>query len=279
MAVSLLFTGFTRHPKILRAGEPAAWMFVCLLEHCAEHGTNGLVADYVIDGLPLKNVKGRLAHLLASDERHGPLLVRVDGGYEIHDYLNWNKPAAALAEQVRAKSEARAKAGRKGADSRWGGGRLDGKGDGKGDGKPIANGMATGWQSDSSSPSPSSSSSLVSPASAVKEPREAEDEDLSDLQKQTIAQLATDIHSMRPGIDTPQLEAQMTRCAKAGKSWPRIAIAMIACALDPETKFASRIHLPDGYWWRDSDSRTQAALKRWVKAGHRNPAAQLGVAG
>lgn len=275
MAVSLLFTGFTRHPKILRAGEPAAWLFVCMLEHCAEHGTDGRVAGYAVNGFGLKNVKGRLAKLLESDGTHGPLLHKVDGGYEINDYLEWNQHAAALAEKARAKSEARAKAGRKGADVRWGGGRLL-KPDDKSDGKPIANGVTNGWQADGPSPGPGprSSSGLESPASAVDE-RDPSELDLSDLQKQTISQLAADIHAIRPGIDTPQLEAQMTRYTRAGKSWTRIAIAMIACALDPETKYAVRVRLAEGYWWRDSDPRTQAALARWIEAGHPNPAMAL----
>jgi hypothetical protein len=269
MAVSLLFTGFTRHPKILRAGEPAAWLFVCMLEYCAENRTDGFVADFALDGFALKNIKGRLAKLTYADERHGPLLHRMNGGYQINDYLEWNRRAADLAQKEREKSAARAAAGRKGAQSRWGN-----KLDSKPDGKPIANDMATGSQTDGSGPGPGPLVvGIEGPSSAVDRREPLATADLSDLQKQEIDKLAANLHALRPGIDRTQVEFHLTRLVVLGKqSWPHIAAAMIACVLDPETRLANRISLATGYWWNLADSRTQRALGRWMQAGHSNPA-------
>jgi hypothetical protein len=277
MPVSLLFTGFTRHPKLRRAGPLAGWLFVCMLEYCAEFGTDGLVPDEAIDTFGVKGSKQLLAKLQYGDDMHGPLIHRTGGRWEVNDYLDWNEHAAVLAEKQRAKSEARSKAGSKGAAKRWGTGRLHDKPDSKPDGKPIANGIANGSQADSSSPSPSSSSGLESPSSAVdrrEPPRSQADPEISERQQQAITDLASQLRTFRPQWDQPQYEAQITRLVKSTHQhpWPRVVIAMVAIAADHETKTPQRVHLyPDGYWWNDQDTRTQAALTRWVAAGHPNP--------
>lgn len=130
----------------------------------------------------------------------------------------------------------------------------------------------------SSRPVPSPSHlATESPVPAVDEPRgKPPQADLSDLQTQAVAGLAAELHQLRPGLPAASIEAQVGRILAAGhKSWARLTIAAIACYLDPETRHASRIRLDDGYWWRDNDSRTQAALSRWVQAGHPNPAKAL----
>jgi len=70
------------------------------------------------------------------------------GGYWLHDFLEFNPSR----EEAKAKSEARAEAGKRGADSRWGTKPPTRAPHGKPDGKPMAsamaNPMANPWQAD-----------------------------------------------------------------------------------------------------------------------------------
>lgn len=86
------------HPKIVQAGPQAAWLWFCGVCYCREHLTDGFIAAAMLPTL----VPG-----LAAVKKHASVLVSVGlwhertGGYEVHDFLDWN-PSKAEVEEVRA---------------------------------------------------------------------------------------------------------------------------------------------------------------------------------
>lgn len=90
------------HAKVVAAGNAAWGALVRMGAHCANHGTDGLVSKDI-------------AHVIGSSEEIARLLAtglleQVEGGYLIHDYLEWNISA----EQARKLRNKRAKAGKAG---------------------------------------------------------------------------------------------------------------------------------------------------------------------
>ena len=71
-----------------------------------------------------------------------------EGGYQFHDWNDFQPDAEAEKEKRKAVSKARSDAGKAGAAARWNR-ENDDKPDGNGNGKPIAN----GWQNDAPDPS------------------------------------------------------------------------------------------------------------------------------
>lgn len=162
MAVALLFTGYYRHPKMMSANAAAGAGFVAevlftrALDYCAEHGTDGHLSPGVPDQLLGRRASRAVKALVAAG------LWEVDaerGGHLVHDYLEWNRTAADLARR----SETKRRAGKKGAQVRWGG-RLAKPGGEEAPAKadamaePMADAMADPSQSYSpgSGPGPSS---------------------------------------------------------------------------------------------------------------------------
>lgn len=89
---------FPDHPKIERAGERAAWLFVCGLCYCAEHLTDGHIPESKAHRLT-DGAKTRAAKLVEVG-----LWVKVDDGYLIPGYLEY-QPSA---EKVKAERSAAA---------------------------------------------------------------------------------------------------------------------------------------------------------------------------
>lgn len=79
------------HPKIANAGPAAAWLWFCGVCYCREHLTDGFIPKAVV---------GSLAMNLSSPFRHAARLVEVrlwedaEGGYQVHDFLDWNPSRA-----------------------------------------------------------------------------------------------------------------------------------------------------------------------------------------
>src|SRR5262245_51136165 len=86
MAWVRLDDGFTDHPKVIRAGEDAGWLFVAGLCYSGKHLTDGFIPEGKVDTLTRKRQPGKLADKLIEVG----LWERVDGGYQVHDYLQWN---------------------------------------------------------------------------------------------------------------------------------------------------------------------------------------------
>jgi hypothetical protein len=94
---------FPDHPKVVAAGPAAGWLYVCGLAYCSR---------YLTDGFIPKDQIRRLADV-GSTQKHAEALVavglweRTEGGYLVHDYLEYNPSK----ERVLATRDARAVAG------------------------------------------------------------------------------------------------------------------------------------------------------------------------
>lgn len=115
------------HRKVLTAGNEAVGAWVRAMSWSAKEGTDGIIPKETAFALAPKRIWDRLCT--------ATLVHKVDPGYEIHDYLDYNLSAEEIASKRRQVNEARAEAGRKGAAARW---QKDGNRHGKPDGKPIA---------------------------------------------------------------------------------------------------------------------------------------------
>jgi len=101
------------HPKIATAGPAAAWLWFCGICYCREHLTDGFIPKPVVTTLAMN---------LSSPLKHAARLVEVrlweetPGGYQVHDFLDWNPSR----EQVRSNrmSEAERKRQERGVSAR-----------------------------------------------------------------------------------------------------------------------------------------------------------------
>jgi hypothetical protein len=82
---------FTDHPKVLAAGEDAAWLFVSGLCYCSRHLTDGFIPSSALRKITGKPRPQVLAARLVSAGLWEP----VEGGWNVHHYL----------EQQRSKEE------------------------------------------------------------------------------------------------------------------------------------------------------------------------------
>lgn len=79
------------HPKIAKAGPSAAWLWFCGICYCREHLSDGFIPNEVVSALALN---------LPSPSKHAAKLVDVrlwepaDGGYQVHNFLDWNPSKA-----------------------------------------------------------------------------------------------------------------------------------------------------------------------------------------
>lgn len=86
---------FSRHPKVLQAGPLSGWLHVCALNYCAQYLTDGFIpksavnglADFTHEDIGQSSYVGMdfVPALLKSG-----MWIEVDGGYQIHDYLDYN---------------------------------------------------------------------------------------------------------------------------------------------------------------------------------------------
>jgi len=93
--------GFSHHPKRLKAGPISSWFWVCSVDFCMEHLTDGFIDDAAVPTLcpiVVGNARKRaIENLVAVGSWE-----RVEGGYLVHDYLRHNLSKA----QVEADQEA-----------------------------------------------------------------------------------------------------------------------------------------------------------------------------
>lgn len=127
---------FPRHPKIVAGGIETSWFYTCALAHCAEQLTDGFVANGVVNMVAPhvdypKDVAERCADL--------ELFERVDGGYLIPNYTDYNPSREealakrAAAAKRKAKQRAASKAKRDRQRESQGESRRDSHGDGHSD--------------------------------------------------------------------------------------------------------------------------------------------------
>lgn len=78
-----VYNSMPQHPKFVKAGPQAGWLFVCALCYCNEHLTDGFVSRHVLAVVApgLRSVRAAAAQLVSAQLWH-----EVDGGWQIHDY-------------------------------------------------------------------------------------------------------------------------------------------------------------------------------------------------
>lgn len=89
---------FPEHPKVQRAGQAAAWLHVAGICYSSRYLTDGIVPDAALAGLGQYG-RGR-ARKLADVLVEAGLWERVNGGYQVHDYLDF-QPSRQKVEQQR----------------------------------------------------------------------------------------------------------------------------------------------------------------------------------
>jgi hypothetical protein len=93
MAYIKLLCAVARNRKFIKAGPAPAWLWVLGLMHCQESLTDGFIAEEALPYLGAKNAAQLADHLVKAGLWH-----KVDGGWEVHDYLEHNRSASQVAE-------------------------------------------------------------------------------------------------------------------------------------------------------------------------------------
>lgn len=93
---------FPEHPKVVAAGEDAAWLFVCALGYCNRHLTDGVVPAGALRLLTGHKTPQRLAARLVDVGLFEPH----EEGYLVHDFLDY-QPSKASIEEERSKARQR----------------------------------------------------------------------------------------------------------------------------------------------------------------------------
>jgi hypothetical protein len=94
------------HPKVLRAGAEAAWLWACAIAYCNRQLTDGHVPTAALSTMgAFRTPTKRLAAVLVSVE-----LFEVDGdGYRVHDYLSHNPDRVTVLARMRDASDRKAR--------------------------------------------------------------------------------------------------------------------------------------------------------------------------
>jgi hypothetical protein len=95
MAWVRLADDFYDHPKVLSAGAPAAWLWICGLAYANRYLTDGFVPAAAVRRLTDLDDPFRLAAKLVDVG----LFEAVDGGYRIHDYAEYQPSAGDVKDQ------------------------------------------------------------------------------------------------------------------------------------------------------------------------------------
>lgn len=140
--------GFWCHPKVIALSDAAVGVFVKLCCYSSQQLTDGALTGPVVAMLSMRSPEA-LDELVTAG-----LLERGDGGYQIHDYLDYNPSAREVKKARSVLSASRSKSGRSGARAKWSQNDSSANSLKKDDGKTIANGMAKPWQNDGPVPVP-----------------------------------------------------------------------------------------------------------------------------
>lgn len=106
-----LLGSFWRSDKAQRLSPDAFRLYVNALSYCADSFTDGHIPSYMPSALLRAHADGAVAELTARDEDGCAFWYAVEGGFQVHDYLEVNDSKAEI--------EARRRAGRRAAKARW----------------------------------------------------------------------------------------------------------------------------------------------------------------
>lgn len=87
-----LETSVARNRKFVKAGPGPSWLWVCGVAYCQDSLTDGFIATEAIDFLGVKSARHLVKHLVSAG-----LWDVVEGGWQVHDYLEHNRSAADVA--------------------------------------------------------------------------------------------------------------------------------------------------------------------------------------
>lgn len=123
------------HPKIAALSPEAIVAHLQMVVYARKYGTNGEIPM----AIAMRFASQALDELASNDPDNPSIIINGDGTVTIHGYADMQETA----EQVQARRQARAEAGRRGAESRWSKdgkshGNSHSKSHGKRDGKTMA---------------------------------------------------------------------------------------------------------------------------------------------
>src|SRR5262245_46309499 len=81
--------GFSRHPKRLKSGPISSWLWVCSVDYCLEHLTDGFLDEVAVPAL-CANITGSALSRAVKNLVAVGSWEPVQGGYIVHDYLRHN---------------------------------------------------------------------------------------------------------------------------------------------------------------------------------------------
>jgi hypothetical protein len=100
--------GFPRHKKVKRLSNDAFALWITAMHHARDQGTDGFLDDIELDDVPRCPPRGAKRKALVTELVRAKLWDVVDGGWQIHDYTDWQDSA----EQVKVQRDAACKRAR-----------------------------------------------------------------------------------------------------------------------------------------------------------------------
>ncbi len=102
-----VYNSMPQNPKVLMAGDRAAWLAICGLCYSNEHLTNGFIARHTLPVVApgVKNPEVLAASLVAAELWH-----EVQGGWKIHDYQEHQRSAEEIRDRRSKDAERKAAA-------------------------------------------------------------------------------------------------------------------------------------------------------------------------
>lgn len=95
----------SRNRKFVKAGPGPSWLWLCGLAYCQEGHTDGFIPHEAIDYLGCRSARNLAKHLVSAG-----LWDVVEGGWQVHDYLEHNRSAEQI-EALKGKQAAGGKLG------------------------------------------------------------------------------------------------------------------------------------------------------------------------
>lgn len=115
MAWALLDDNFPHHPKAVKAGNLAAYLFICGLCYCRKYHTGGSIPREAVRTLGIIGNERKLVDALLE----AGLWVRTEDGFNVHDYEAVYLNDAADKADKEDRSRKKREAGRKGGLASW----------------------------------------------------------------------------------------------------------------------------------------------------------------
>lgn len=108
---------FADHPKFLAISEEGLALWVRGLAYCNRHLTDGVIPDAALGILSRAKRPSDIASQLVT----AGLWTRIERGYLVHDFLQWNPSKADVLATRESKKVKCSEAGKRGASKRWNG--------------------------------------------------------------------------------------------------------------------------------------------------------------